>query len=172
MFLQSVQSLALLAALVLVCCSVLVVDGRPQEKTSATSDQIERRQDNEELTRATKIGDSMVYGLINNDSEDKDAKQEKEDFDSKVLTLFENIQQKIVKALNPGAIVDKATPEDYEKNPIEDYEAFRLGIVSGVDFLAKQLNAALDVPKKIVKKTNKTFTKALNDIGAKLVGLE
>lgn len=41
--------------------------------------------------------------------------------------------------------MDKATPEDYEKNPIEDYEAFRLGIVSGVDFLAKQLNAALDV---------------------------
>lgn len=50
------------------------------------------------------LNDFQVYGLINNDSEDKDAKQEKEDFDSKVLTLFENIQQKIVKALNVSGI--------------------------------------------------------------------
>lgn len=45
----------------------------------------------------------------------------------------------------PGAVVDKATAKDYETNPIEDYEALRLGIVNAVDFFAKQINNALNV---------------------------
>ncbi|EAT37972.1 AAEL010115-PA [Aedes aegypti] len=114
----------------------------------------------------------MVYGLIHNKSEDKDAVQEKEDIHSKILTMFDNVQQKIVNLFNPGAVVDKATAKDYETNPIEDYEALRLGIVNAVDFFAKQINNALNKPRELFRKANKKFTKTLNDYGTKLIGLE
>ncbi|XP_055610352.1 uncharacterized protein LOC129757228 [Uranotaenia lowii] len=126
----------------------------------------------EELTEATIVGESKVYGLISNESEGKEAKLEKEDFDSKILSFFDNIQKKVSDFTKVDPVVDKAKPEDYEKNPIEDYEGLRNGIVQVVDFLAKQLNSALEAPQKLYKKTNKAITKSLNDLGNKLVGLE
>lgn len=41
--------------------------------------------------------------------------------------------------------MDKATPKDYEPNPIEDYEGFRRGIINVMDFFAKQINSIIDV---------------------------
>ncbi|XP_055535454.1 uncharacterized protein LOC129724518 [Wyeomyia smithii] len=138
---------------------------RPQESASERNRQ-------EELTKETKIGDSKVYGLIHNESEGKDAKQEKEDLDSKILSIFESVQKKIIDLLNPGAVIDKTTEDDWKINPIEDYQALRSGIVNAMDSIAKQINAVLDTPKKLTTKINKSITKSLNAIGNKLVGLE
>ncbi|XP_062549633.1 uncharacterized protein LOC134214243 [Armigeres subalbatus] len=144
---------------------------RPHESSKASQHEAERRKDTE-LTKETQIGESKVYGLIHNESENKEAVQEKEDIHSKILTVFDNVQQKIVNFFNTGAIVDKATPRDYEANPIEDYEGIRLGVVNAVDFVAKRINDALNKPKDFFKKANKKFTKSLNDLGSKIIGLE
>ncbi|XP_058457605.1 uncharacterized protein LOC131434663 [Malaya genurostris] len=162
MSLQSKTNLVVLMSIILNSELTLC---RPQEK-------VPQQEQSNELTKETEIGEAKVYGLIHNDSEGKDAKLEKEDFDSKVLTVLEGIQQKIINSWNPGAVIDKTKPEDWERNPIEDYEALRSGIVKVVDFIAKQINAAIDAPKKVSKKINKSITKSLNDIGNKLVGLE
>ncbi|XP_058838129.1 uncharacterized protein LOC131693891 [Topomyia yanbarensis] len=162
LFRPSAEIVLLLSITLLSCKSVQC---RPQENDA-------QRRESNDLTKETQIGESKVYGLIHDDSEGKDAKQEKEDFDSKVLSVFENVQQKIINAWNPGAVIDKTKPEDWERNPIEDYEALRSGIVGVVDFIAKQINAVLDTPRKVTKKVNKSITRTLNDIGNKLVGLE
>ncbi|XP_065082739.1 uncharacterized protein LOC135705091 [Ochlerotatus camptorhynchus] len=154
--------------IVLVLMQAQLSHSRPKDSKQTVAD---RRRD-DELTRETQIGESKVYGLIHDESEGKEAIQEKEDLHSKILSMFDNVQQKIVKLLNSGAVVDKATPKDYEPNPIEDYEALRKGIVNVVDFFAKQINAIIDAPKNILRKANKNFTKTLNDFGSKLSGLE
>ncbi|XP_055626228.1 uncharacterized protein LOC129768534 [Toxorhynchites rutilus septentrionalis] len=148
-----------------------LAQGRPQEKSVTSNSEVGSRRANE-LTRETKIGDSKVFGLLHNESENKEAKLEKEDLTSKIYSFYDNIQQKIIDALNPGAVVDKATPKDYKPNPIEDYQAFREGIIKVVDALTKQLNAAIEAPKELFNKAKKGLTKSVNEIGSKLVGLE
>nr|XP_019527234.2 uncharacterized protein LOC109399249 [Aedes albopictus] len=165
-------------AVAMLCLVVILMQqahfsyGRPQDSSKTQkSNEAERRQD-VELTKETQIGDAKVYGLIHNKSEDKDAVQEKEGIHSKILSMYDKVQQKIVNLLNPGAVVDKATAKDYEPNPIEDYEALRLSIVNAVDFFAKQINAALNKPREFFRKANKKFTKTLNDLGSKIIELE
>ncbi|XP_053686852.1 uncharacterized protein LOC128736396 [Sabethes cyaneus] len=164
---SSKRSLEVILLFAILFANCYRVHGRPQDKQNVLE---QNRQ--AELTKESKIGETKVYGLIHNDSEGKEAKQEKEDFDSKVLTVLESVQQKIINLWNPGAVIDKTTAEDWKKNPIEDYQALRQGIVNAVDAIAKQINSVLDKPRKLTTKINKSITKSLNAIGNKLVGLE
>lgn len=52
------------------------------------------------ITLIIRIVPPQVYGLIHNKSEDKDAVQEKEGIHSKILSMYDKVQQKIVNLLN------------------------------------------------------------------------
>uniref|UniRef100_A0A182PRE9 Uncharacterized protein n=1 Tax=Anopheles epiroticus TaxID=199890 RepID=A0A182PRE9_9DIPT len=131
------------------------------------------RADRELLNTVTYVGNNKVYGLLSNEQPPmREAKLEKEDFDSTILTKLDNVQKKFVDKGNVPALVDETHPKDYYGNDVKD-EAIRRGFVGIVEQLSNVFNAIIEkVPKGAVKTLNKSVLDRLNQIGAVLVGLE
>uniref|UniRef100_A0A453Z3R5 Uncharacterized protein n=1 Tax=Anopheles quadriannulatus TaxID=34691 RepID=A0A453Z3R5_ANOQN len=129
--------------------------------------------DRELLNTVTYVGNNKVYGLLSNEQPPmREAKLEKEDFDSTFLTKLDNVQKKFVTKGNVPALVDQTHPKDYYGNDVKD-EAIRRGFVGIVEQLSNVFNAIVEkVPKGAVTNLNKSVLNRLNQIGAVLVGLE
>uniref|UniRef100_A0A182QHB2 Uncharacterized protein n=1 Tax=Anopheles farauti TaxID=69004 RepID=A0A182QHB2_9DIPT len=129
--------------------------------------------DRELLNTVTYVGNNKVYGLLSNEQPlMREAKLEKEDFDSSVLTKLDNVQKKFVDEGNVPAVVDQTRAKDYYGNEVE-LAPLQRGIVGIVEQLSNVFNAIVEkVPKGAVVNLNKSVLNRLNQIGAVLVGLE
>ncbi|XP_035905142.1 uncharacterized protein LOC118509097 [Anopheles stephensi] len=129
--------------------------------------------DRELLNTVTYVGNNKVYGLLSNEQPAmREAKLEKEDFDSSILTKLESVQKKFVDKGNVPALVDQTHPKDYFGNDVKDEPLYR-GFVGIVEQLSNVFNAVVEkVPKGAIVNLNKSVLNRLNQIGAVLVGLE
>ncbi|XP_053674280.1 uncharacterized protein LOC128724582 [Anopheles nili] len=129
--------------------------------------------DRELLNTVTYVGNNKVYGLLSNEQPAmREAKLEKEDLDSTILTKLDNVQKKFAEKGQVPALVDQTAPKDYFGNDVKD-EAIRRGFVGIVEQLSNVFNAIVEkVPKGAITNLNKSVLNRLNQIGAVLVGLE
>uniref|UniRef100_A0A182IS10 Uncharacterized protein n=1 Tax=Anopheles atroparvus TaxID=41427 RepID=A0A182IS10_ANOAO len=145
----------------------------PLPGLSAADVEAKIQADHELLHTVTYVGNNKVYGLLSNEQPQmREAKLEKEDFDSSVLTKLDSLQKKFVEKGQVPVLVDQTPPKDYFGNDVKD-EPLRRGIVGIVEQLSNVFNAIIEkVPKGAVTNLNKTVLNRLNAIGAVLVGLE
>ncbi|XP_052859849.1 uncharacterized protein LOC128267100 [Anopheles cruzii] len=129
--------------------------------------------DRELLHTVTYVGNNKVYGLLSHERPPmREAKLEKEDFSSAILTKLDNVQKGFVDRGNVPAVVDQTSHRQYFGNENKP-DGFSRGVVDFFEMLSNIFNVfAEKIPKGAIKSLDKSVLNKLNQIGTVLVGLE
>ncbi|XP_011702513.1 PREDICTED: uncharacterized protein LOC105458641 isoform X2 [Wasmannia auropunctata] len=74
--------------------------------------------------------------------------------------------------LMPKPLVDRIKNEEKYGNTGDKFSGIGRAFINGYENFSNFLNAVVDAPASIVKQTTLGVTKTLNDLGARLIGLE
>ncbi|XP_032673548.1 uncharacterized protein LOC116845225 isoform X1 [Odontomachus brunneus] len=84
----------------------------------------------------------------------------------------DNARQLLNSFLNPTPIVDGIKEEDKYGNTGDKFIGVGRAIVNAYENLSNFLNTVVDLPVHAVKQTSRGITETLNQIGARLIGLQ
>ncbi|ALC49111.1 CG5928 [Drosophila busckii] len=96
---------------------------------------------------------------------------EHEAIPSKVLSLYDNSQQKISNLAHPTPLLDSIQEHEKYGNNGDKFDNISRSIVNGYEAFSNFLNSLIQKPKEVARSVSKGITAQLDIIGGKLVGL-
>ncbi|EDW05966.2 uncharacterized protein LOC6585496 isoform X1 [Drosophila mojavensis] len=96
---------------------------------------------------------------------------EREALPSKVLSAYDNTQQKLTDLTHPVPILDSISEHEKYGNNGDKFDNISRSIVNGYEAFSNFLNSFIQKPKELARTVSKGITAQLDIIGGKLVGL-
>ncbi|KAL9880760.1 uncharacterized protein ACN427_011484 [Glossina fuscipes fuscipes] len=98
-------------------------------------------------------------------------KFETEDIVSKVLSIYDGAQKKLIDNSERLPVLDTIKENEKYGNNGDKFDGISRTIVNGYEAFSNFLNTLIEKPKEIVRSVSKGITTQLDVIGGKLIGL-